>query len=81
MSKTKHFHNRANQRGIRSDLVELVRSYGVQQNDKTILCRKAINETIRVLDQMKKNLKKIADKGGLVVVESNGVLITVYRLD
>lgn len=81
MRQTKHFQSRMSQRGIRLDLVDLVCKYGVQRDDKTVLSRKGAEEVLSVLADLQKNLKKILDKGGLVVVAVDDQLITGYRLE
>jgi hypothetical protein len=46
-----------------------------------ILGRKQIRSVLEVLDRQRKELIRAMDKGGVVVVESCGVLITAYDFD
>jgi hypothetical protein len=75
MTKTKHFGDRIQQRGIRVETVELARQYGIPDGDKQIRIR--LNE----LDQERKELIRAMDKGGVIVVECGGALITAYDFD
>jgi hypothetical protein len=78
---TKHLKARMSQRGISGDMVELARSYGAIDNDKVVLGR---NELKLLLDELRRMVRvtlKALDKGGVVVVESDGALITTYNRD
>lgn len=81
MSKTKHFQARMGQRAIKSELIDLTLKFGVQCDDKIILNKRSVQCLIAELRSMEKAAKEILDKGGLVMVEHDGVLITGYRLD
>lgn len=81
MSKTRHIQKRLSQRGIRDELVSIAMDFGVQKGDKVVLNKKAAEAVIVELDLYRKKLKKLADKKGLVVVESDGNLVTAYDLD
>ena len=81
MAKTKHIHKRMSQRGITDRMLEVVSSYGTAQGDKRILDRKNIDALMKGMDRFRKDLLKIRDKGGLVVVEANDVKITAYNID
>lgn len=81
MSRTKHFKQRMSERGITSDMVDLVRQYGEFNHDKIVLGRKALDRLLIAVRQLECIARKTRDKGGLVVVESGGSLITTYRLD
>jgi hypothetical protein len=61
-------------------MVELVRDYGVPEGDKVILGRRDAARLIQELMRKLRVLKKIQDKGGLVVVETGESLITTYNL-
>jgi hypothetical protein len=80
MKKTKHIQARMNQRGISNRELDLVREYGSWSGDKCILNRKASFELLRKFDDVRKILIKIAEKGGLVLVEEGESEITCYRL-
>jgi len=81
VAKTKHFCSRINQRGIREATVRLAQEHGCTHGDKVILGRKQIRSVLEVLDRQRKELIRAMDKGGVVVVESCGVLITAYDFD
>ena len=81
MAKTKHYGSRIQQRGILQSTVELAQRYGFPKGDKMILSKKQIRSLLKDLDQERKNLLKALDQGGIVAVETEGVLITAYQLD
>jgi hypothetical protein len=81
MTKTKHFGDRIQQRGIRVKTVELARQYGIPDGDKLVLGRKQIRTRLNELDQERKELIRAMDKGGVIVVECGGALITAYDFD
>lgn len=81
MAKTRHMHQRMNQRGITQRMLQIVRDFGVCFGDKQILDRSNIDLLMNEIDQLRKDLLKVRDKGGLVVVEENGFDITAYRVD
>lgn len=81
MSKTRHIQQRMSQRGIKQTMIELVIEYGKSQGNKVILNRKATDCVLQELERVKKNVLKIREKGGLVVVDINNSLITTYSLD
>jgi hypothetical protein len=81
MTKTKHFGDRIQQRGIRVKTVELARQYGIPDGDKLVLGRKQIRIRLNELDQERKELIRAMDKGGVIVVECGGALITAYDFD
>ena len=70
-----------NQRGITQRMVDIVSDYGISVNDKLILDQKNIDELLGGMDSLRKDLLKMKEKGGLVVVENNDMLITTYRVD
>lgn len=81
MAKTRHMHKRMSQRGITQRMVSLISEFGVTIDDKQILDRKNIDELLKGMDDLRKDLLKLRDKGGLVVVEANDTLITTYRVN
>ncbi len=81
MAKTKHFNERVRQRGIRESTVRLAQEHGVPQGDKLVLGRKQIRSVLEALDRERKELLRAMDKGGVVVVECGGRLITAYDFD
>ena len=83
MFETKHIKKRARQRGITNRMIELTLEYGKCQGDKIRLGKRKIKELIRdkkkLTQELKSELLKLLDKGGLVVVFSDETLITTYR--
>lgn len=70
------------QRSIDQTMVELVIEHGSPEpNGKTILNRKSLLALCESINTLKKQIVRALDKGGLVVVEDAGTLITTYRLD
>jgi hypothetical protein len=79
---TRHIQMRMSQRGISKRVLELALEFGVVENDKVLLNRKAVRDLIAALNDMKQTAQKALDKGGLVVVETDdGSLVTTYTLD
>ena len=81
MAKSKHYGARISQRGIREATVELAQQHGIPQGDKLVLGRKQIQSVLEALDRERKELIRAIDKGGVIVVECGGVLITAYDFD
>lgn len=81
MAKTRHIQRRMSQRGIKESWLELVKNFGEWSGDKCILNKKACSEALKHLDEQRKELIKVMEKGGMVLVEDNGAEITCYRLN
>lgn len=81
MAKTRHLHKRMSQRGITSRMLDVVGDFGVVQGDKRILDRNNIDALMRSMDGLRKDLIRLRDKGGVVVVEVDDVQITTYNID
>ena len=81
LQPTKHFRSRMAQRGISGDLVDLVRRYGRDDQDRLILSRKDLRGLLDEVRDLQRVVMKALDKGGLVVVEADGALITTYNFD
>ncbi|MEO9944938.1 hypothetical protein [Paraglaciecola sp.] len=81
MAKTRHIHQRMNQRGIKQQMLEIVKMFGVDDGDKTILNEKGIEAALSEINKLSKDMQKMKNKGGVVLVEANGVEITAYSLD
>jgi hypothetical protein len=81
MAKTKHYGARISQRGIREATVELAQQHGIPHGDKLVLGRKQIRFVLEAIDRERKELIRAMDKGGVIVVESGGELITAYDFD
>jgi RNase P protein component len=78
---TVHAQQRMSQRGINREMVELVLNYGRIEQDRYIIGRKEAQTLLCSFQRMEKELKKVLDKGGVVVVAKDDALITTYRCD
>lgn len=81
INTTKHLMDRMNQGGISAKMIELALSHGINKDDKVILDRKNISKLIKEIDSYRKDLLKIMDKDGLVVVAVNNRLLTTYAIN
>lgn len=81
MAKTRHIHQRMNQRGIKQQMLEIVKMFGIDDGDKTILNKKGIDAALCEINKLSKDMQKMKTKGGVVLVEANGAEITAYSLD
>ena len=79
MQPTRHIKQRMSQRGISKEMVNLVIAHGVIQGDKYVVGRKEALQLIRELDNERRVLTKILDKGGVEVVTEGNALITAYN--
>ena len=85
MAKTRHIHKRMNQRGIKQKLIDLTLKFGKEAKcrgaRKYFLTRKNARHTLGLLDELRGSILEAIDKGGLVLVTSEGgVEITTYSL-
>lgn len=78
---TKHMQARMSQRGIPADLVDLVRQFGRDDQDRLVLNRKDLHGLLNEVRGLERVVLKALDKGGVVVVEADGALITAYNAD
>jgi len=79
MYETLHVNKRARQRGITNKMIELTLEFGIQKADKIRLGTRQIKKLISKHKDLKPELLKILDKGGLVVVVSGASIITAYN--
>jgi len=78
MHETLHINQRSRQRGITKKMIDITLEYGKLKGDKIRLGTRRIKELLRTKGELKSELLKIMDKGGLVVVFSGATLITTY---
>ena len=78
MAHTRHMLTRMNQRGFTQDLVDLALRYGECQHDKYVLTQKGLERLLADLRDLERTIIRALDKGGVVVVEDAGQLITTY---
>jgi hypothetical protein len=69
------------QRGIGRDLVDIVLEHGRPDQDRFVLNRKEALALLASVQREERLLKKIVDKGGLVVVAEGATLVTTYNYD
>jgi hypothetical protein len=81
MARTRHIGRRMSQRGIKQALVDLALQFGEDTQDKCILGRQGLQCLIDEIEGLKRTAKQALDKGGVVVVQADGALITTYRVD
>jgi len=79
MFETHHINQRVRQRGITNRMIELTLEFGEVQADKIRLGTRRIKKLLKTHKELKKDLLKILDKSGLVVVASGSSLITAYN--
>jgi len=79
MYETLHINKRLRQLGITKRMIELTLEFGDVQADKIRLGTRRIKKLLRTHKELKKDLLKILDKGGLVVVAFSATLITAYN--
>ncbi len=83
MHETLHINQRARQRGITKRMIELTLEFGELQADKIRLGSRRIEKLLKnrkqISRELKRDLLKILDKGGLVVVTTGETLITAYN--
>ncbi|MCD9504607.1 hypothetical protein GLP37_20810 [Photobacterium phosphoreum] len=81
MAKTRHIQQRMNQRAINSQMLEIVKMFGVDDGDKIYLNRKGIDAALDELNKISQQMQKMRSRGGVVLVESGETEITTYTLD
>ena len=79
MYETLHINQRVRQRGITNRMIELTLEYGIVQADKIKLGSRRIKKLLCTHKDIKADLLKILDKGGLIVVVSGAAMITAYN--
>ena len=79
MDTTRHVLQRMSQRGVTREMIDLVLEHGRISHDKATLGRKDAQELLARMQRQMRILKKILDKGGLVVVAENDRIITTYN--
>jgi len=81
MAKTRHIQQRMTQRSIEHGMLDIVKTFGVDNGDKVILNRKAIDCALAELHKISSTMQKMRSRGGLVLVEESGFEITAYALN
>jgi hypothetical protein len=78
MTHTRHMITPMNHRGMTQDLVGLALEYGECQHDKYVLTRKGLQHLLDEVRNIERTVMRALDKGGVIVVEDAGQLITTY---
>jgi len=78
---TGHLRSRMSQRGINKKMVDIVFQYGKEKGEKIVLNKKDAMKKCAEIQATLKYLKKIMDKGGLVIVCENNSIKTSYRYE
>lgn len=82
MKTSKHAQARMTQRGITKRILEMVFEFGeCDSGDKIILNRKIGQKVLAEIDQFRKSIIKLMDKGGVVLVAEGDSLITTYNVE
>lgn len=81
MARTRHIGQRMSQRGIKQALVDLTLQFGEDAQDKCVLGRRGLMQLIHELRDLQRTAMQALDKGGVIVVQADGVLITAYDVD
>lgn len=79
MHRTKHAQARANQRGIRPNLIDYAIEHGDAVSDRVVLKRDHALRRLEELQAEERLLQEIISKGGLTVVTRDGVVVTTYN--
>jgi hypothetical protein len=81
---THHCNRRMSQRGITKNQMKTTFKYGHQNGDKIVLNKKTIKNILKynkLKSDDRKQLVKILDKGGIVLICENSSLITTYNVN
>lgn len=82
MCKTRHIQRRMSQRCIREKNIELVKQFGRRDGDKVFFNKKSCQDVVVSLKQLMQTVQKMAERGGMVLVETEqGLQITTYDLN
>jgi tellurite resistance protein len=81
MARTRHIGRRMSQRGIKQALVDLTLQFGEDAQDKYVLGRRGLMQLIDELRDLQRTAMQALDKGGVIVVQADGALITAYDVD
>lgn len=81
MARTRHIGRRMSQRGIKQALIDLTLQFGEDAQDRCVLGRRGLQNLIEELRGLERTAMQALDKGGVIVVQANGALITAYAGD
>jgi len=69
------------QRAINSEMLTIVEKFGAWKGEKCILNRDACKGVLFELDRIRKSVIRMQEKGGVVLVQDDGMDITTYALE
>ncbi|PMG94199.1 hypothetical protein BCS98_10970 [Vibrio breoganii] len=72
---------RMSERSITEQMLDIVEKFGVDDGDKIILNKKAIDSALTSLKKISQGMQKMSKRGGLVLVKSGDMDVTTYALD
>ncbi len=79
-TSTAHAETRLNQRGISHRMIEYALRYGEEsQKSRIVFTQRDAEKRLKALQDEERLLKKIVDKGGIVVVAEGEKIITTYN--
>ena len=81
MSRTRHISKRMSQRGIRQVLVDLTLQFGEDVQDRCVLGRQGLKSLLEAVRELERTALHALDKGGVIVVQADGALVTTYDVD
>ncbi|ORM69970.1 DUF4258 domain-containing protein [Pantoea rwandensis] len=83
MNISRHAYKRMNERCINKSMIDMVLHFGSESKDgdKIILDKKTIEMMMISISEIKKQLERIKNRGGVTLVESENTLITTYFND
>lgn len=81
MARTRHIGRRMSQRGIKQALINLTLQFGEDAQDKCVLGRRGLRQLIDELRDLERTAMQALDKGGVIVVQADGALITTYNVN
>jgi hypothetical protein len=80
MKKTRHFEVRQNQRGVSDHMLDLILEFGDTLGDRVYLDKKKVEKLIDEMRRFDKELKRISDKNGIIVVIEDDSMITTFPI-
>jgi hypothetical protein len=80
MTATQHCIKRMHNRGITNSMIDIVQMFGYLVVDRVMMDKKQIQKLLAEINELRHQLIKMYEKGGVVVVESNGILITAFAI-
>ena len=80
MTATQHCIKQMHNRGITNAMIQMVQLFGYQVGDRVVMDKRQIKELLAEINELRHQLIKMYEKGGVAVVEKNGRLITTFAI-